>query len=148
MVRLRNAAMAVALGTSVVGCALTGSSPSHVAHYSIWHCDECDDFPTPAYGPGYSMVPGSYTQPPAANHAGSKAGRFWCDRSWCRSAASADACDRAPGSDNNATTAPGRRRSWSRRKHGPASRRESKLHQILWLQARVQPASVAGRDAK
>jgi hypothetical protein len=67
MVKLRNAAMAVALGTSVMGCALTGSSPSNIGHYSIWHCDECDDFPTPAYGPGFSMMPGSYTAPPAAN---------------------------------------------------------------------------------
>src|SRR5271156_1379581 len=58
MVRLRNAVMAVALGTGVMGCAL---SQSNVAHYSIWHCDECDDFPTPAYGPGNSMMPGTYT---------------------------------------------------------------------------------------
>ena len=60
MVRVRHAVMAVALGTGAMGCALT-DSPSHVAHYSIWHCSECDDFPTPAYGPGYSMMPGSYT---------------------------------------------------------------------------------------
>ena len=42
MVRLRNAVMAVALGTGVMGC---GFSQSNIAHYSIWHCDECDDFP-------------------------------------------------------------------------------------------------------
>jgi hypothetical protein len=60
MMRVRHAVMAVALGTGAMGCALT-QSPSNVAHYSIWHCDECDDFPTPAYGPGYSMMPGSYT---------------------------------------------------------------------------------------
>jgi hypothetical protein len=60
MVRVRHAVMAVVLGTGAMGCALT-QSPSNVAHYSIWHCDECDDFPTPAYGPGYSMMPGSYT---------------------------------------------------------------------------------------
>jgi hypothetical protein len=58
MIRLRNVVMAVALGTGVMGCAL---SQSHVAHYSIWHCDECDDFPTPAYGPGNTMMPGTYT---------------------------------------------------------------------------------------
>src|SRR5271156_2778572 len=61
MVRLRNAVMAVALGTGVMGCAL---SQSHVARYSIWHCDECDDFPTPTYGPGNSMMPGTYTGAP------------------------------------------------------------------------------------
>lgn len=60
MMKVRHAVMAVALGTGGMGCALT-QSPSHIAHYSIWHCDECDDFPTPAYGPGYSMMPGSYT---------------------------------------------------------------------------------------
>jgi hypothetical protein len=58
MVSLRNAVMAVALGTGVMGC---GFSQSNIAHYSIWHCDECDDFPMPAYGPGYSMMPGTYT---------------------------------------------------------------------------------------
>jgi hypothetical protein len=62
MVRLRNAVMAVALGTGAMGCAF---SQSNVAHYSIWHCDECDDFPAPAYGPGFSMMPGTYTGPPA-----------------------------------------------------------------------------------
>src|SRR5277367_1996144 len=63
MVRLRHAVMAVVLGTGATGCTLSGYQP-HVAHYSIWHCDECDDFPTPAYGPGYSMMPGTYTGPP------------------------------------------------------------------------------------
>jgi len=58
MVRLRNALMAMALGTGVMGC-----YSSHFAHYSPFHCDECDDFPTPAYGPGYSMMPGTYTGP-------------------------------------------------------------------------------------
>ena len=60
MVRVRHAVMAVALGSGAMGCAFT-QSPSNVAHYSIWHCSECDDFPTPAYGPGFSMMPGSYT---------------------------------------------------------------------------------------
>lgn len=61
MVRLRNALMAVALGTGVTGCAF---SQSNVAHYSIWHCDECDDFPVPAYGSGDTMMPGTYTGAP------------------------------------------------------------------------------------
>jgi hypothetical protein len=64
MVRFRHLVVAVALGTGVMGCALS-QSPSHIARYSIWHCDECDDFPMPAYGPGYSMMPGTYTRPPA-----------------------------------------------------------------------------------
>jgi hypothetical protein len=58
MVRLRNAVMAVALGTGVMGCAF---SNFNIARISIWHCDECDDFPMPAYGPGFSMMPGTYT---------------------------------------------------------------------------------------
>jgi hypothetical protein len=64
MVKLRIAVATVALCTGVTGCALH-NAPSNIAHYSIWHCDECDDFPTPGYGPNFSMVPGSYTQPPA-----------------------------------------------------------------------------------
>jgi len=59
MVRLRNAVMAMALGAGVMGCSF--------AHYSLFHCDTCDDFPTPAYGPGYSMAPGTYTGPPIQN---------------------------------------------------------------------------------
>jgi hypothetical protein len=63
MVRLRNAVMTAALfGTGMTGCSFTHQG---IAHYSIWHCDECDDFPTPGYGPGYSMMPGTYTGPPA-----------------------------------------------------------------------------------
>jgi hypothetical protein len=62
MLRLRHAVMAIALGTSVMGCT---DPQSRMGHYSIWHCDECDDFPTPKYGPGNSMMPGTYTgQPP------------------------------------------------------------------------------------
>ena len=57
MVGLRNAMMAVVLSTGIMGCSFS--------HFSLFHCDECDDFPTPAYGPGYSMVPGTYTGPPA-----------------------------------------------------------------------------------
>jgi hypothetical protein len=68
MRRLRHAIIAVVMGMGVNGCAF---SSSNVAHYSIWHCSECDDFPTPAYGPGYSMVPGTYTGPTARDSAGS-----------------------------------------------------------------------------
>jgi hypothetical protein len=61
MLRLRNALMAGTMVTGVMGC---GFNQANIAHYSIWHCDECDDFPSPAYGPGYSMMPGTYTGPP------------------------------------------------------------------------------------
>jgi hypothetical protein len=60
MVRLRNTVIAVVLATGVMGCA-------HIhdyAHWSIFHCSACDDFPMPSYGPGYSMAPGSYAGPP------------------------------------------------------------------------------------
>ena len=63
MVRLRNVLMAVALGAGVVGC----SHPPTYAHWSLFHCSECDDFPTPAYGPNYSMTPGSYSGPKSEN---------------------------------------------------------------------------------
>ncbi len=69
MVRLRNAVMVVMLATGLAGCA-SGHWPS-IAHFSIWHCDTCDDFPTPAYGPGYSMMPGTYTGPPSVGSNGS-----------------------------------------------------------------------------
>ena len=59
MVRLRNALMVFTLATGLAGC----SSPHQwsIANISIWHCDTCDDFPSPAYGPNYSMMPGTYT---------------------------------------------------------------------------------------
>ena len=73
MVRLRNAAMAIVLGSGVMGCAFSQSqSQSHGGRYSILHCDECDDFPTPAYGPGYTMMPGSYTRLPGQESSESK----------------------------------------------------------------------------
>jgi hypothetical protein len=53
MARLRNTLFAAILGTGVMGC--------HFSHWSPFHCDHCDDFPAPAYGPGFSMMPGSYT---------------------------------------------------------------------------------------
>jgi hypothetical protein len=62
MARLRNAALAVVLITGVMGC-----SHFSIAHFSPWHCDQCDDFPTPGYGPGFSMMPGSYTGPPTSD---------------------------------------------------------------------------------
>jgi len=51
MVRLRDAVMAIAVATGGVGCAT--------------FCDECDDFPSPGGPGGYSMMPGTYTGPPA-----------------------------------------------------------------------------------
>jgi len=62
MVKLRNAVMAVALGTGVMGCSF--------AHWSIYHCDECDDFPMPAQGVTTSMMPGTYTGPPPKDMTG------------------------------------------------------------------------------
>jgi hypothetical protein len=62
MVRLRNVVMAALVATGLAGCSF--SHPS-IAHWSIFHCDSCDDFPTPAYGPNFSMMPGSYTGPSA-----------------------------------------------------------------------------------
>lgn len=63
MVRLRNALMIVALAAGGFGCANMGSSGHDYAHWSLFHCSQCDDFPTPAYGPNYSMMPGSYSGP-------------------------------------------------------------------------------------
>ena len=63
MVRLRNVLLAVALAAGLVGCA--NIHVGDYAHWSLFHCSECDDFPTPAYGPNGSMMPGSYTGPPA-----------------------------------------------------------------------------------
>ena len=65
MVKLRNAVMAVALGTGVMGCSF--------AHWSIYHCDDCDDFPMPAQGSGNSMMPGTYTGPPPKDMTGAGA---------------------------------------------------------------------------
>ncbi len=65
MVRLRNALLAVTLAAGMVGCAHV--QVGDYAHWSLFHCSECDDFPTPAYGPNGSMMPGSYTGPPAEN---------------------------------------------------------------------------------
>jgi len=60
MVRLRNALTAVLLAIGVVGCSHTHD----YAHWSIFHCSECDDFPMPSYGPN-SMMPGTYSGGPA-----------------------------------------------------------------------------------
>jgi hypothetical protein len=66
MVRLRNLVIVAVMATGLAGCA-SGHWPS-IANFSIWHCDSCDDFPMPAYGPGYSMMPGTYTGgPPTQN---------------------------------------------------------------------------------
>ena len=56
MSKLRNTLMAVVLGTGVMGCSFR--------HWSIYHCDDCDDFPMPAQGMATSMMPGTYTGPP------------------------------------------------------------------------------------
>lgn len=64
MVRLRNALFIVALAAMGFGCAHWGGShPIDFEHLSLFHCSECDDFPAPAYGPNYSMLPGSYSGP-------------------------------------------------------------------------------------
>ncbi len=62
MVKLRNALMAVALGMGLIGC--------YSSHWSIYHCDECDDFPLPAQGSPTSMMPGTYTGPPPKDTTG------------------------------------------------------------------------------
>jgi hypothetical protein len=62
MARLRNAVVAVVLGTGVLGCSF--------AHWSPFHCDDCDDFPAPSYGPDFSMMPGSYTGLPPSDSGG------------------------------------------------------------------------------
>ncbi len=62
MVKLRNALMAVALGMGLIGC--------YSSHWSIYHCDECDDFPLPAQGSPTSMMPGTYTGPPPKDSTG------------------------------------------------------------------------------
>jgi hypothetical protein len=65
--RLWNLVAVLALGTSTTGCSHTQSFS--FAHWSLFHCDECDDFPTPGYGPGYSMMPGTYAgQTPQDSH--------------------------------------------------------------------------------
>ncbi len=64
MVRLRNALMTVALAVGAFGCAHGDGSNRHdYAHWSIFHCSECDDFPSPGINQQGSMVPGSYSGP-------------------------------------------------------------------------------------
>jgi hypothetical protein len=58
MVRLRTSLAALVLSAGASGCSFAHNS---LAHYSLFHCDSCDDFPTPAYGPGFSLMPGTYT---------------------------------------------------------------------------------------
>ena len=61
MVRLRNALVMVAMAAGGFGCShFHGGNGHDYAHWSIFHCSECDDFPVPAYGPGGTMMPGSY----------------------------------------------------------------------------------------
>jgi len=61
MVRFRNAVLAFLLATGLTGCSAFHGGGNWFGHWSIFHCDTCDDFPLPAYGPGYSMAPGTYT---------------------------------------------------------------------------------------
>ena len=76
MVRLRNAIGIIAMAAGVCGCAqdhqLYKATGYH--HWSVFHCGECDDFPTPAYGPNYSMAPGSYSGPHPESEASSRMG--------------------------------------------------------------------------
>jgi hypothetical protein len=66
LARLRNLAISLVLGASAAGCAHGNWT---YARLSLFHCDECDDFPTPGYGPGYSMMPGTYAgQTPQDSH--------------------------------------------------------------------------------
>ena len=67
MVKLRNTVMAVALGTGVMGCSFAHWP---IAHWSIYHCDECDDFPVPAQSAADAMMPGTYTGPPPRDSTG------------------------------------------------------------------------------
>lgn len=60
MVRLRNALVMAAMAVGGFGCSHFQGGHDY-AHWSIFHCSECDDFPAPAYGPGGSMMPGSYS---------------------------------------------------------------------------------------
>jgi hypothetical protein len=68
LARLRNIIAAIAIGANSMGCSFAHNG---FAHWSLFHCDECDDFPTPGYGPGYSMMPGSYAGPAPGQSDGS-----------------------------------------------------------------------------
>jgi len=73
MVRLRNALLIVALAAGAFGCAQWNGQPGNpYSHWSIFHCSQCDDFPMPAYGPNFSMMPGSYSGPAPESAASSR----------------------------------------------------------------------------
>ena len=77
MVRLRNRLLIAAMAAGAFGCAHGDGSHRNgdgYLHFSIFHCGECDDFPTPAYGPHYSMAPGSYSGPPTQSESSSRMG--------------------------------------------------------------------------
>jgi hypothetical protein len=61
MTKLRTAVMAIALAAGTTGCSHLQDLPP--SHWSIFHCSECDDFPTPSYGPNFTTTPGTYTGP-------------------------------------------------------------------------------------
>jgi hypothetical protein len=70
MVRFRNAVMALVLATGMTGCSAFHGDGNWLGRWSIFHCDSCDDFPAPAYGPNYTMEPGTYTGTPLPGTAG------------------------------------------------------------------------------
>ena len=94
MARLRNAVMAVALGAGVMGCSF--------AHWSIYHCDECDDFPMPAQGVTNSMMPGTYTGPPPKDMTGASS-----PAASAPSSGAAASPDEVPASPPSVPSAPG-----------------------------------------
>jgi hypothetical protein len=94
MAKLRNAVMAVALGAGVMGCSY--------AHWSIYHCDECDDFPMPAQGVSNSMMPGTYTGPPPKDMTGAGS-----PAATAAAAAAGQPVDAAPATPPSVPPAPG-----------------------------------------
>ncbi len=61
MARIRYLLIATLLGACSTGCSFT--------HWSVFHCSECDDFPMQGRM-STSMMPGSYTGPPARDYYG------------------------------------------------------------------------------
>ncbi len=64
MTKLRKAVLAIAVAAAPTGCSHLQDIPP--SHWSIFHCSECDDFPTPAYGPNFTTERGTYTGPDAS----------------------------------------------------------------------------------
>ena len=75
MVRLRNALMIVALATGAIRLCPRAARPDTTTPTGRSStAPQCDDFPTPAYGPNYSMMPGSYSGPAAGESARPRGG--------------------------------------------------------------------------